>query len=450
MKLMNVQQNTPEWNQFRLNHFGASEAAAMLGVCPYKTREQLLKEKKTGVIPPVDTYTQKRFDHGHRCEALARPLAEKLIHNEELYPCVGVLENSRISASFDGITFDNWLVFEHKILNHTLRTIFKENAELPLHYRLQLEQQLLVSGAEKALFMASNWHENGELIEVYHREYLPDLALRQRIILGWKQFEKDLADYIVTEKTEKPSIQTLPELPLLQLQSRGNLSIKTNLDDLTQHAYSVLKSINTDLVAESDFGDAENAIKWCKTSEDQLTAALTQLIEESPDLNPIFSTIKSLQSHMRGIRLDLDKQVKTEKIRVKYNLIQTALNQIKAHYQAAHIDYLDENGLIHRLESAIKGLKNLDNMQNAIDRVVIAEKTALTQQLESGSLTRLINLEDINQAISPLSMSDAGLKQCGFNLGHQPIRAVDFPKLIQRLISILSAAQLPQSMPQVA
>jgi len=45
MKLIAIQQNTPEWQQFRLTHFGASEAPTMLGVCPYKTREQLLCEK---------------------------------------------------------------------------------------------------------------------------------------------------------------------------------------------------------------------------------------------------------------------------------------------------------------------------------------------------------------------------------------------------------------------
>jgi len=244
--------------------------------------------------------------------------------------------------------------------------------------------------------------------------------------------------------------ETLPALPLLQLQSQGNLSFVTNLDDLTQQAYHLLNAIHTDLVAESDFAEAEIAIKWCKTSEDELTTALTKLIEGVPDLNPIFNTVKTLQSRMRGIRLDLDKQVKTEKVRVKNQLIQTAINQVKAHYQSANVDYIESDLLIHKLESALKGLKNRDNMQNAIDRVVIAEKTALTQQLESGALTRLVSLEEINHALAPLSISDAGLKQCGLNLGNQPIRAVDFPELIQRLINHLSASKLPESMPQVA
>jgi len=444
-----LMQNTPQWQQFRHHHFGASEAAAMLGVCPYKTREQLLTEKKTGQSKPVDHYTQRRFDEGHRCERLARPLAEKAL-KDELFPCVGTLENSRLSASFDGLTLDNAIVWEHKILNKTLRELFKENAELPLHYRVQLEQQLLVSGAEKALFMATLWDESDQLIEQVQRDYFPDLALRQRIISGWQQFEKDLADYVVPAQTEKPIAQTLPELPLLQLQSHGNLSFVTNLDALTLKASSVLEAINTNLVAESDFYEAENAIKWCKSAEDQLTTALTKLIENTPDLNHIFNTVKSIQHRLRAIRLDLDKQVKIEKVRVKNQLMQTALDQVKAHYQDAYIDDLNENVLMNRLESAIKGLKNLDKMQNALDRVVIAEKTAFNQRLASGELTQLISLETINQAIFPLSISDAGLKQCGFNLANQPIRALDFPKLIQRLISILSSATLAESMPKMA
>jgi predicted phage-related endonuclease len=67
----NLIQGTPEWHAFRAAHFPASEAPAMLGVSPYKTRNQLLQEKATGITAEVDAATQRRFDDGHRFEALA-------------------------------------------------------------------------------------------------------------------------------------------------------------------------------------------------------------------------------------------------------------------------------------------------------------------------------------------------------------------------------------------
>jgi len=188
-------QNTPQWQQFRHHHFGASEAPAMLGVCPYKTREQLLTEKKTGEIKPVDHYTQRRFDEGHRCERLARPLAEKAL-KDELFPCVGTLENSRLSASFDGLTLDNAIVWEHKILNKTLRELFKENAALPLHYRVQLEQQLLVSGAEKALFMATSWDESAQQI----------MVANEIIAKRWSVRDAEKQVYRVARETEEMAL----------------------------------------------------------------------------------------------------------------------------------------------------------------------------------------------------------------------------------------------------
>jgi len=54
----------------------------MLGISPYKTRDELLREKATGLTPEIDEATQRRFDEGHRFEALARPLAEEKLEAE--------------------------------------------------------------------------------------------------------------------------------------------------------------------------------------------------------------------------------------------------------------------------------------------------------------------------------------------------------------------------------
>jgi len=158
---------------------------------------------------------------------------------------------------------------------------------------------------------------------------------------------------------------------------------------------------------------------------------------------------------MRDLRLDLNKQVTAEKARIKNALIDSAIEQVKAHYQAAHVDYVEGDLLVHTLESAIKGLKNLDKMQNAMDRVVVEEKTALTQRIESGELNRLVSLEEINQAIAPLSITYSGLSE----LGVIPVaiyqvdklyRAVDFPTLTRLFACYLTTAKLPEPLAKTA
>jgi len=178
METIALTQGSDEWHAHRDIHLNASDAPAMLGCSPYKTRSQLLHEKATGFSEDFDQATQKRFADGHRFEALARPLAEKLM-GKDLYPVVGVL--GKYSASFDGIDMMEEEGLEHKSLNANLKADFDAIEEalqqgipgdlvgriLADQYRVQMEQQLMVSGAKRILFMASKW--DGEtLVEERH------------------------------------------------------------------------------------------------------------------------------------------------------------------------------------------------------------------------------------------------------------------------------------------
>ena len=117
MQTHNLVQGSIEWLAHRRQYFNASDAPAMMGVSSYKTRNELLHELHTGMTPSVDAATQRRFEDGHRFEALARPLAEKII-GQDLYPVVGTIVN--LSASFDGLTIDKSVAWEHKTMNAEL------------------------------------------------------------------------------------------------------------------------------------------------------------------------------------------------------------------------------------------------------------------------------------------------------------------------------------------
>jgi len=76
-------QGSDAWHQFRLDHFGASEAAAMLGLSKKVSRTELLHAKHTGIAREYSDWFQVNiFDYGHAVEAQARPLVEEMISDE--------------------------------------------------------------------------------------------------------------------------------------------------------------------------------------------------------------------------------------------------------------------------------------------------------------------------------------------------------------------------------
>lgn len=365
MQIVELTQGTPEWHAHRRNHFNASDAPAMLGESPYKTRAQLLKECATGITPDIDAATQARFDAGHLFEELARTAMEVQI-DESLYPCVGV--DGKYSASFDGITMMEDLVFEHKTINDSIRNAANIE-QLPLHYKIQMEHQLMVSGAPVCLFVASKWSDNGsECLEHKQLEYKADLELRQRIIDGWAQFERDLAEY-TPEVVEVQAVGTAPEtLPALNIQVTGMVTA-SNIDQFKSHALSVIGAINKDLQTDQDFADAEKAVKWCGDVEARLASAKDHALSQTASIDELFKGIDDISETARQTRLQLEKLVKARKESIRTELVTAGQNQLNEHIKAINADLgvVSMPAIAADFAGAVKGKKTIDSLKNAIE-----------------------------------------------------------------------------------
>lgn len=386
MKTISLLQNSPEWHAHRAQHWNASEAPAMLGLSSYKTRSQLVREIATGVTPDHDEGTLQRFADGHRYEALARPLAEEII-GEELYPCVGV--EGRYSASFDGLTLMEDQVFEHKSLNDTLRAVMVEGctgADLPEEYRVQMEQQLMVSGAGRVLFMASKW-KGDELVEERHTWYLPDLALRERIIAGWIQFEADVCAYLPeAQAVPLPAGRSPDQLPALHIEVTGMVTA-SNLAEFKERAIAVFQGISTDLQTDTDFANAEQTVKWCGDIEDRLKAAKEHALSQTQSIDALFKAIDAISEEARAKRLQLDKLVKGRKESIRGEIVERGRKAVVAHYETtnatlgAHALSLPV-GLVVELGASIKGKKTVASLNEAVDSAVANFKIAASQRAE--------------------------------------------------------------------
>ena len=67
MQIQNVKPNTPEWLAYRREHFCASDAAAMLGLSPHKTRDVVQKLhpgpwQTSGELQTEGFYTAEDFE----------------------------------------------------------------------------------------------------------------------------------------------------------------------------------------------------------------------------------------------------------------------------------------------------------------------------------------------------------------------------------------------------
>jgi putative phage-type endonuclease len=386
MELMNFLQGSPEWLQYRRNKFNASDAPAMMGVSPYKSRAELLRELHTGVAQHVDAGTQKRFDNGHRAEALARPLAEEFI-GAELFPVTA--SSGRLSSSFDGLTMDETISFEHKALNNELRKCFAQmetiapahreradGSELPIYHRVQMEQQLLISGAERVLFMASQWDADGELVEEQHCWYYPDLALRAEVVAGWAQFEKDLAEYAMPEAAAPAPAGKAPEsLPALMIEVTGKVTA-SNLVEFKKTALTAIQSVNRDLKTDQDFADAAKAVKWCADIEERLQAAKQHALSQTASIDALFKTMDDISAEAKRVRLDLNGLVTRRKTEVKEEAVVAARNALAAHYAALNSELAPAflSAPLTDFAGAIKGLRSFDSMQDALDTLLAKSK----------------------------------------------------------------------------
>ena len=384
MQIVSLQQGSPEWLAHRAQHFNASDAPAMMGCSPYKTRAQLLHELHTGVSPEVDPYTQRIFDNGHRFEALARPLAEAIV-GDDLYPVVGT--SGRLSASFDGLTMMEDVAFEHKTLNDTLCAAMHPDcvgAELPMMYQVQMEHQCIVSGATRVLFMASTWNNSDELVEERHCWYESNPTLAAQIVAGWEQFGEDLDNYQPTPAPTPAPVGTAPDtLPALRVEVTGMVTA-SNLDQFKATALSAIRSVNRKLDNDQDFADAAESIKWCKEVEQRLKAAKDHALSQTETIDALFKTIDDLASEAAKVRIELEKLVKARKDGIRDELLAGALIAL-SHFKCHELTGFG---------GAIKNKKTLDSLRNAVDTELArakAEANTVASKIE-GNLSTLREL----------------------------------------------------------
>jgi putative phage-type endonuclease len=178
-EIVQLTQGSPEWLEYRRMRRNASESAAVLGLSPWTTPYQLWLQKTGRSVQAVSHAMQR----GTELEPAARRAYED---KTGLVMQPLVIEDVGYSASLDGMTLKGDLILEIKCPMRGSRSDLWQDVladQVPAHYAVQVQHQLMVSGA----IQAHLWVFDGAAGILQRIERDEDLM--ERIRLGWEAFQ---------------------------------------------------------------------------------------------------------------------------------------------------------------------------------------------------------------------------------------------------------------------
>lgn len=205
-------QTREEWLDCRKSGIGGSDAAAVLGLNPYKSNVELYREK-TGIAAPPDISDDPAVKFGKEAEAHIRALFQ--LNHPELtvdyheFRMYAQPDTPYLYATLDGelTTTDG----RHGILEIKTTTIQNQrqwsewDMKIPMHYYVQELHQLGCTGWDFVYTAALIRYKKGDMWAAAYREYYLERKSRQANLRQLLEEEQKFWQR-VTERREPPLI----------------------------------------------------------------------------------------------------------------------------------------------------------------------------------------------------------------------------------------------------
>lgn len=148
MKIIDVEQGSPEWLAWRRTVITATDASVIMGNNPWDT-PYTLWQRKLGYLE--EKKSNEAMERGKRLEPEARA---QFVERYGIDMIPAVVESSEfdfLGASLDGISELGGVILEIKCGGFKLHGMASQG-EIPQYYIDQMQHQLLVTGAEKCYY----------------------------------------------------------------------------------------------------------------------------------------------------------------------------------------------------------------------------------------------------------------------------------------------------------
>ena len=195
--VLKLVQGSPDWHAHRAQFRNASESAAVMGLNPWMTPYVLCLVRTGRMTVPVTAPMQ----HGTQMEPAARAAYEEQT-GSVMQPLV--LTDGDYSASLDGITLEGDLIVEIKCpYKGRASTLWQAASvgEVPEHYAIQVQHQLMVAGAASAHLWVFDG-ATGLLVEIQRDE-----ACMEAIRAAWDGFQQYLDGGVPPPLTDRDTVE---------------------------------------------------------------------------------------------------------------------------------------------------------------------------------------------------------------------------------------------------
>lgn len=151
MRIIELEQGSPEWLKFRQTHITATDIRSLLGICPFKGSPLKVWESKC--LGKEPEFFSSAAERGTLLEPSARAWIEDKLGMEFPAAVVESVEYPWAMASLDGINHEHRLILELKCGGKALHEKVV-SGKIPEHYLSQVQWQLLCTGYESAIFVS--------------------------------------------------------------------------------------------------------------------------------------------------------------------------------------------------------------------------------------------------------------------------------------------------------
>jgi putative phage-type endonuclease len=281
MKIINLTPQSEAWHAWRRKGIGASDIGAIMGVCPYRSRFDIMKDK-FGLSEPT---FNSRMQKGIEFEPEARDAFEAR-HPGMKYPAL-MIEHDEVShwhASLDGYCQFTRDGLEIKIPGQKTMDMARYG-QIPLHYQYQMQWQMIVSGGYRTWYFVYN----PDTLEQYALECYSDEEIQKKLIDAANKFWDDFLE----GKIDEPANTKKIDRSILLWEIGNNKEV---IKELERKNESMQKELLEKYGTDQSLEDEDFIFKRCERSNFDYKLAILENgidVKQYKKPNTVFWTIKS-------------------------------------------------------------------------------------------------------------------------------------------------------------